>query len=160
MAMSEIWELLQHHYPEIASTHKELQSTISNLKEGVSMFATEQLAIPAIQHLKTVFHYEEQPLPGQPPEDYSPLGEFSSLSFGLDSIHTIISNCSQFCYNVRKRLQHLQYDATLMDFFMQDYPRTYLQLMGVCTDSPQERRRRFGVLLDALVDRLESFECL
>ena len=158
--MAEIWELLQLHYPEIASTHKELQSTISNLKEGVSMFATEQLAIPAIQHLKTVFHYEEQPLPGQPPVDYSPLGEFSALTSGLDSIHTIISNCSQFCYNARKRLQQLQYDATLMDFFMQDYPRTYLQLMGVCTDSPQERRRRFGVLLDALVDHLESFECL
>jgi len=158
--MSDIWELLQLHNPEVASTHKELQGTISNLREGVSMFAPDQLTIPAIQHLKTVFHYEEQPLPGQPPEDYSPLGEFLSLTSGLDGIHTIVSHCSQFCYNCRKRLEDRRYDATLMDFFVQDYTRTYLQHMGVCADSPPERRRRFGVLLDALIDRLESFECL
>lgn len=158
--MAKVWEILQTYFPEVGNTYKELQSLLSTLSEGVSMYAIDQLTVPAIQHLKAVFHYEEQPLPGHthPLEDKSLLGEYSRLLTGLDSVHTIVGHCSHFCYNARRKLGALQYDATLMDFFMQDYTRTYLQHIGVSVDETLERRRRFGVLLDALTDRVESIE--
>ena len=160
--MAEVWDILEHHFPYAARSYKERQNIISNLCDGVSMFATDQLSVPAIQHLKTVFHYEEQNICGfaPPVEDRSLIGEYSSLLVGLDGIHTIVANCSRFSYNAWKRLSTHKYDATLMDFFMQDYTRTYLQHMGVNADNALERRRRFGVLLNALLDRVEALESL
>ncbi len=160
--MVPVWELLVSHFPDTASKYKELQNIVSTLMEGVSMFSTDQLSVPAVQHLKTVFYYEDPTLPGYAPpiQDRSLLGEYSSLLTGLDGIHTILAHTSQYCYNAWKRLSSRKYDATLMDFFLQDYTRTYLQHMGVSADDTVERRRRFGVLLDALVDRVESLEML
>ena len=158
--MTGVWGLLHAHFSNTASKYKELQGFMSGLSDNVAMYDVNQLSIPAIQHLKTAFHYEEQSIPGFAPvrEDRSLLGEYSSLLTGLDGIRTVVSHCSQFCYNARRRLDRHQYDATFMDFLMQDYTRTYLQQMGVSADSQLERRRRFGVLLDALVDRVEALE--
>lgn len=160
--MTSVWDLLGSQYPDTASKYKELQNIISALMDGVSMFATDQLSVPAIQHLKAVFYYEDPTLPGYAPpiQDRSLIGEYSSLLKGLDGIHTILAHTSQYCYNAWKRLSPHKYDATLMDFFLQDYTRTYLQHMGVSADENIERRRRFGVLLDALVDRVEALEML
>ena len=162
VGMTPMWDLLGSRFPETAKKHKELLNIIASLMDGISMFATEQLTVPAIQHLKTVYFYEDPAMPGYAPpiEDHSLLGEYSSLLKGLDGIHTIVANTSQYCYNTWKRLSPRQYDATLMDFLLQDYTRTYLQHMGVSADNAVERRRRFGVLLDALVERVESLEML
>ena len=158
--MSEVWELLSAHFPTAASTHKDLMSFIANIKNGVSMYSTDQLTIPAIQHLKSVYHFSELPIPGFPiaEEDMSLLGEYSSMCTGLDGVRTIVSNTATFSYNSRRRLDGLRYDANLMDFFMQDTIRLYLQSISVHVDDPIERRRRFGVLLDALVMRVNSSE--
>lgn len=158
--MTDVWDLLAQHFPESASCHRDLMGMISNIKDGVAMYSTEQLTIPAIQHLKAVFHFSEQPVPGFPTteEDLSLLGEYSSLCTGLDGIRTIVANTALFSYNTRKRLDGLRYDANLMDFFMQDTIRLYLQSINVHVDDPIERRRRFGVLLEALVTRVDSSE--
>ena len=158
--MSEVWDLLNQHFSNASSTHKDLMSMIGNIKNGVAMYSTDQLTIPAIQHLKAVFHFSEQPIPGFPiaEEDLSILGEYSSLCTGLDGVRTIVANTSLFSYNARQRLDGLRYDANLMDFFMQDTIRLYLQSISVHVDDPVERRRRFGVLLDALVMRVNSSE--
>ncbi len=160
--MTSTWEILGARFPDASTKYKELHSIISALMDGVSMFSTDQLSVPAIQHLKTVYYYEDPTLPGYAPpiQDRSLLGEFSSLLKGLDGIHTILEHTSQYCYNAWKRLSSHKYDATLMDFLLQDYTRTYLQHMGVSSDENIERRRRFGVLLNALVDRVESLEML
>ena len=160
--MTEVWNLLTQHFPDAAATHKDLLGLIANIKNGVAMYSTDQLTIPAIQHLKAVFHFSEQPIPGFPiaEEDLSLLGEYSSLCTGLDGIRTIVANTALFSYNTRRRLDGLCYDANLMDFFMQDTIRLYLQSISVHVDDPIERRRRFGVLLEALVMRVNSSEAV
>ena len=157
--MTEIWELLLAHFPEAAGTHKHLAELVASLRQGggaSSVLKLDQVSVPAIQHLKTVFHYSEQNMVGYLPcrEDYSLSGEFSSLASGLEGLREIISNSAQFSFNARKRLEGRKYDASLMDFFIQDTTKNYLQSIGVQVDQPLERRRRFGVLLDALVDRV------
>ena len=99
------------------------------------------------------------PLPGHTPsvtEDCSLLGQHANLLVGLDGIHSIIKHASRFSYNARKRLEPLQYTVKLMDFFTQDFVRSYLHSIGVTSDDHLERRRRFDVLLSALVDRVEA----
>ena len=155
--MSQTWQMLNSSFPEAMHTHKELQSILTSLSQGVSMYATNQIAIPAIQHLKTAFQFHEPVLPGNgSTEDHSLLGEQSNLLLGLDGIHTIIAHASQFSYNARKKLERFQYNVKLMDFFTQDFARSYLQAMGVNAESHIERRRRFAILLEALVDRVEA----
>lgn len=158
--MTEVWDLLNQHFPDAASSHRDLLSMIDNIKNGVAMYSTEQLTIPAIQHLKAVFHFSELPIAGFPiaEEDLSLVGEYSSLCTGLDGVRTIVANASLFSYNARRRLDGLRYDANLVDFFMQDTIRLYLQSISVHVDDPTERRRRFNVLLDALVMRVNSSE--
>ena len=156
--MSRTWQLLHSAFPEATQTHKQLQDILTSLSQGVSMYATDQLAIPAIQHLKTAFHFQEPPLAGHASsvaEDHSLLGQHSNLLVGLDGIHSIIKHASRFSYNARKRLEPLQYNVKLMDFFSQDFVRSYLHCIGVMSEDHLERRRRFDVLLSALVDRVE-----
>jgi len=158
--MTDVWDLLNTQFPNSATSHKDLLATITNLNEGIPLFSTDQLTIPAIQHLKTVFHYSEPMLPGfnNTHEDRSLVGEYWSMACGLDGIRTIISHTSHFSFNARTKLEGRKYDAGLMDFFLSDFTRVYLSAIGVHVDDPQERRRRFGVLMDALVMRVEASE--
>lgn len=159
--MVEVWGLVAANFPNAISTHKELLSIIANLNKGISMFSSERVTIPAIQHLKTVFHFSEpSTLQGFTPtgEDFSVLGEYWSLACGLDGIRAIVSHTAQFSYNARSKLSNRKYDAKLMDFFGQDFTRVYLQSIGVNVDDSMERRRRFGVLMDALVMRVDASE--
>ena len=160
--MTDVWDLLTQHFPDAISTHKDLMGVIGNIKNGVAMYSTDQLTIPAIQHLKAVYHFSELPIPGFPiaEEDLSLVGDYSSLCTGLDGVRTIVANTALFTYNTRKRLDGLRYDANLMDFFIQDTIRLYLQSISVHVDDPIERRRRFGVLLEALVTRVNSSEAV
>ena len=87
--------------------------------------------------------------------DHSLLGQHTNLLVGLDGIHSNIKHTSRFSYNARKRLESLQYNVKLMDFFTQDFACSYLHSIGVTSDNHLERRRRFDVLLSALVDRVE-----
>lgn len=158
--MTQTWQLLRSVFPDSSQTHKQLQDILTSLSQGVSMYATDQISIPAIQHLRTAFHFEEPSLPGHTPsagsEDHTLLGRHSNLLVGLDGIHTIIKHASRFSYNARKRLEPLQYNVKLMDFFSQDFVRNYMHSIGVTSEDQMERRRRFDVLLSALVDRVEA----
>lgn len=158
--MTHTWQLLRSVFPDSSQTHKQLQDILTSLSQGVSMYATDQISIPAVQHLRTAFHFEEPSLPGHTPsagsEDHTLLGRHSNLLVGLDGIHTIIKHASRFSYNARKRLEPLQYNVKLMDFFSQDFVRNYMHSIGVTSEDQMERRRRFDVLLSALVDRVEA----
>ena len=156
--MTNTWQLLHSTFPEAAHTHRQLQDILTSLSQGVSLYSTDQITVPAIQHLKTAFHFEEPCLPGYaaPSEDQTLLGQHSNLLLGLDGIHTIVKHASRFSYNARKKLEPLQYNVNLMDFFSQDFARGYLHAIGVTADDQFERRRRFVILLSALVDRVTS----
>lgn len=158
LGLSQTWQVLHSTFPESTQTFKQLQDILTRLSQGVSMYATDQISIPAIQHLKTAFHFEEPSLPGHASsaEDHSLLGQHTNLLVGLDGIHTIIKHASRFSYNARKRLEPLPYNVKLMDFFAQDFTRSYLHSINVTADDHLERRRRFDVLLSALVERVEA----
>lgn len=158
--MVDIWDLLASHFPSAVAAHKDLLSVITNLNEGIAMFSTEQLTIPAIQHLKMVFHFTEPSLPGgrNVGEDHSLVGEYWSLACGLDGIRTIMSHTSHFSFNARSKLEGRKYDAGLMDFFVSDFTRVYLQSIGVHCDDPLERRRKFGIVMEGLVARVDASE--
>ena len=153
--MTQTWQLFRSVFPETSHTHQQLHDILTSLSQGVAIYATDQIAIPAIQHLRTAFHFEEPSLLGHTSsaEDHTLLGQHTNLLVGLDGIHTIIQHASRFSYNARKRLESLQYNVKLMDFFTQDFTRSYMHSMGVMSDDHMERRRRFDVLLSALVDR-------
>lgn len=155
--MSQTWQLLCSVFPDASHTHKQLQDILTSLSQGVSMYNSDQISIPAIQHLRTVFHFEEPSLPGHihSTEDHTLLGQHTNLLVGLDGIHSIIKHASRFSYNARKRLEPHQYNVKLMDFFSQDFTKSYMNAIGVKSDDHLERRRRFDVLLSALVDRVE-----
>ena len=158
--MADVWDLLDRQFPEAASQHKHLLSVISKLNEGASIIPTEQVTIPAIQHFKTVFHFIEPSIPGHGlgTEDKSLVGDYWSLACGLEGIRNIVSHTSQYSFNAHSKLERRKYDAGLMDFFLGDFTRIYLQSIGVHVDDPMERRRRFVVLMDALVLRVEASE--
>ena len=91
-------------------------------------------------------------------QDCSIVGEFLNTTSGFGALRVIISNTAQFTVNAWKKLRDLKYNVTLMEFLMQDFTRIYLQSLNVHNDDPLERRRRLGLLMDALVDRVESSE--
>jgi hypothetical protein len=160
LSMTQTWQLFRSMFPESSQTHTQLQDILTSLGQGVSMYATDQISIPAIQHLRTAFHFEDPALPGHAlssssTEDHTLIGQHTNLLVGLDGIHTIIKHASRFSYNARKRLEPLQYNVKLMDFFSQDFVRSYMHSIGVTSEDQMERRRRFDVLLSALVDRVE-----
>lgn len=158
--MTEVWELLNSHFPEEAATYKDLQGIIATLDTGEAELAYEHLAIPPIQHLKAVFNFTEQSTVvfGSAHPDHSIVGEYTSVTSGLASLRDIEAHMVSFTVNAWRHLEGLQYNVNLMEFLMQDFTRVYLQAINVHSDSPLERRRRFGLLMDALVDRVESNE--
>lgn len=161
-SMSEVWDLLGSHYPEEFATYKILQCTVTSIDQGETVLPVEQLTIPPIQHLKHVFHFTEQNMAGFVPvhPDHSIVGELMDTSKSLEALRTVVANTTSFTLNAWKSLQSLQYNAHLMEFFTQDFTRIYLQAIGVQSDDPLERRRRFGLLMEALVDRVESSEAV
>lgn len=159
--MSEVWSLLDSHFPEEAATYKTLQATIAAVDQGETVLTREHLTIPPIQQLKAVFHFTEQSMGGFAPpahQDRSIVGEYMSLAAGLEALRVLVASTTQFTLNAWRTLQGLQYNANLMEFLMQDFTRVYLQAISVHSDSPLERRRRLGLLMDALIDRVESSE--
>lgn len=158
--MSEVWDLLNSHFPDETATYQTLQATIASIDRGDTAFSLDHLTIPPIQQLKSVFHFTEQNMVGFPPihPDHSIVGELTSLAAGHEALRLIVANTANFTFNAWKSLEELQYNVNLMEFLMQDFTRVYLQSINVHSDSPLERRRRFGLLMDALVDRVESSE--
>ena len=102
------------------ATYRELLESLSALLHSNSTYDPEQISIPAIQQLKTVFYFEEPALPGHaaPLEDRGLVAEFGSLHMGLEGIHTVVQQCSQFAFNTRMQLGECSFNATLLDFFM------------------------------------------
>lgn len=137
-----------------------LQSTITAIDQGEAVLSQENLTIPPIQHLKAVFHFTEQNMVGFAPfhREYSIMGEFLDMTMGMEVLRTIIANSVAFTVNAWRKLEGLQYNVNLMEFLTQDFTRVYLQAINVQSDDPLERRRRFGLLMDALIDRVQSSE--
>ena len=135
---------------------------IASIDKGEEVLAPEKLIIPPIQHLKPVFHFSEQNMVGFIPVhyDYSIVGEYTSIATGLHALRQIVAHTAGFTINAWRTLEGLQYNIKLMEFLMQDFTRAYLQSMNVQSDDPLERRRRFGLLMDALIDRVESSEAV
>lgn len=160
--MTEVWDLLRQHYPDELATYKALQSTVTSIDQGQVVLPPDSLTIPPIQHLKPAFHFTEQNMAGFLPiqQDHSIVGEFTSTAAAMDALRGVVAGTASFVGNAWRRLEGLQYNVNLMEFLMQDFTRVYLQAINVQSDSPLERRRRFGLLMDALVDRIESSEAV
>ncbi len=158
--MSDVWELLGSHYPDEVSTYKTLQGVVTSIDQGEEVIAPEKLVIPPIQHLKAVFHFSEQNMVGFVPvhQDYSIVGEYTSITTGLNALRSIVAHTTSFTVNGWRTLEGLQYNVKLVEFLTQDFTRVYLQAINVQSEDPLERRRRFGLLVDALIDRVESNE--
>ena len=159
--MADLWALLGTHYTEDMETYKSLLGVVSALEEGSPVLSPDDLVIPAIQPLRDLFHFTDPCAPGNSPpmrQDLVVVREFSDLASRMDWLRDIVSGTSRMTVNAWKKLQSLQYNFSLVEFFSQDFTRVYLQTMNVVSDDPMERRRRCGLLMDALIDRVESSE--
>lgn len=152
--MTKTWDLLKKHYSDSYNVYEnQLKGMISALSEGAGVYAIEQLTIPAIQHLRKLYTNDSQ-LKSQDLRII--LEDFTSRTVGLDGLHAILAHTSDLCRNAKRRLTVYSYDSLLFDFFMQDIARTHLQNMGTSDDDPLERYRRFNIVLDALMSKLDN----
>lgn len=159
--MTEVWELLSTHYSDELSTYKTLQSTVASIDRGEMVLPPEALTIPPIQQLKPVFHFSDHASfshLGQDPAGI--VGEFMTFAAAMESLRSIVAGTAGFTLNAWRCLEGLEYNVNLVEFLMQDFTRVYLQAINVQSDDPLERRRRFGLLMDALIDRVESSEAV
>lgn len=149
--------MLRSHYLDTASTYEnQLVSMISALNEGASVYSMEQLSIPAVQHLTGVFKLEEEQTHLSSFDIHGVVDEYIRHASGLGSIHDIVSHTSELAYNAKRRLACHSYNAVLFDFFMQDTIREHLQHMGTSSEDPLERYRRFSIVLDAVISKLDT----
>lgn len=148
--------MLRSHYSDSASTYdNQLCSMISALTGGASVYAIEQLTIPAIQHLSGVFKLDDE----QRSSSFDLLDvvdDFTAHATGLANIHQIVAHTTDLSYNAKRRLDSHPFNAVLFDFFMQDTVRVHLQQMGTSSEDPLERYRRFSIVLDAVISKLDS----
>jgi hypothetical protein len=151
--MKRTWEVLRTHYDSEYNLYdKTLKGMISALMEGAGVYDITQLTIPAIQHLRKLYANDTTTTK----DLRCILEDFTMRMIGLDGLHVIISHSSQLSANARKRLTVYSYDALLFDFFMQDFTRIHLQNMGTSVDDPLERYRRFNIVLDALMSKIDN----
>lgn len=158
--MSDLWALLDSHYPDETATYKSLQTTVTSLEDGDRVLPLDDLMIPAIQPLRSLFHFTDSHMMGAAPvrQDLVVVKDFIELATKMELLRDVVSGTSKMTVNAWKKLESLQYNANLMEFFTQDFTRVYLQSINVHSDDPLERRRRCGLLMTALVDRVESSE--
>ena len=131
----------------------QLKGMISALTQGASVYAIEGLTVPAIQHLKKL--YSENDSMTSSHDVHVILEDFTTRVTGLDGLRSIIRHTADLSTNARKRLSSYSFDTLLFDFFMQDVARMHLQNMGTSSEEPLERYRRFNIVLDSLVDKIE-----
>ena len=161
--MADLWQLLRSQYPDDMKTFKTLQDVVASLEEGHPVLSPDDLVIPAIQPLRDIFHFTDPVAPGHTPavrQDLAVVREFSDVASKMDTLRDIVSGTAKLTTNAWKKLQHLQYNFNLVEFFSQDFTRVYLQSMNVVADDPMERKRRCALLMDALIDRVESSEAV
>lgn len=154
--MKKTWEVLKTHYNEVYTLYEgTLKGMISALSEGAPVYAIEQLTVPAIQHLRKLYCTDNNAIESS--QDLRLiLEDFTTRTVGLDGLHSIVSHTTDLSNNAKKRLTVYSYDALLFDFLMQDCTRTHLQNMGTSSDDPLERYRRFNIVLDALLSKLDN----
>lgn len=151
---------MRHHFPDEHNLYEnQLKQSVSTLMKGVSVFAIKQLTVPAIQHLAKMYDFEEMtPLGGvvTPKDLHSALEDFTTIASGLDGIRSIVCHTADMSYNAKRRLGSRSFDSNLFDFFMQDLVKVHLQRMNTTSDNALERYRKFSIVLDALISKLES----
>lgn len=151
------WAMLKNHYSDISEIyHNQLTGMISALNEGASVYAVDKLTVPAIQHLKGLFNLEGEGTQPNSSDLHQVLEDFSMNAKGLGGVHNIISSTADLHHNAKQHLSNHSYDTVLFDFFMQDIVRMHLQQMGSQSDHPLERYRRFTIVLDAMVSKINS----
>ncbi len=163
--MADLWQLLRTQHPEDMATYESLHGILSSLEQGCTTLPLDDLVIPAIQPLREFFHFSDPSVPGPSPpltmrQDLAAVRDFSDLASKMDSLRDIVSGAARMTENAWHKLHHLQYNFNLVEFFSQDFTRVYLQSMNVVSDDPMERRRRCALLMDALIDRVESSEAV
>ena len=155
--MKRTWEIIRTHYDETYRLYEDtLKGMISALSEGAAVYAIEQLTVPAIQHLRKLYTDGTTNATSSSQDLRLLLEDFTMRTVGLDGLHSIIAHTSDLSNNAKKRLTVYSYDALLFDFLMQDCARTHLQNMGTSADDPLERYRRFNIVLDALLSKLDN----
>lgn len=154
--LKETWAMLRSHYSDTASSYdSELGSMIAALNNGASVYAIDQLTIPAVQHLSGVFKLDDDQSPAST-DLVGIVDEFTRHATGLSSIRDIVAHTADISYNAKLRLDSYPYNTVLFDFFMQDNVRVHLQQMGTSSDDPLERYRRFSIVLDAVISKYKS----
>ena len=148
--------MLRSHFSDAANTYdNELASMITALNSGASVYAIDQLTIPAVQHLSGVFKLDDD----QSTVTTDLLGvvnDFTKHATGLSNIREIVAHTADLSHNAKQRLDRYPYNAVLFDFFMQDNVRVHLQQMGTSSEDALERYRRFSIVLDAVISKFDS----
>lgn len=154
------WDLFRKHFTEEANLYdNQLKQSVSTLMNGISVYAIEQLTVPAVQHLAKMYDFEEMtPLGVQvtTKDLHSVLEDFTTTAGGLHGVRSIVAHTADMCYNAKRRLGSHPFDSSLFDFFMQDMVRVHLQRLGTTSENALERYRRFSIVLDALISKLDS----
>ena len=85
----------------------------------LTVYAIDQLTIPAVQHLSGVFKLDDD----QSTVTTDLLGvvnDFTKHATGLSNIREIVAHTADLSHNAKQRLDRYPYNAVLFDFFMQD----------------------------------------
>lgn len=153
--MKNTWNLLKTHYSDTFDVYdRTLKGMILALNEGASIYAIEQLTIPAIQHLRKL--YTDDTHCNTSEDTRLILEDFTTRTVGLDGLHSIVSHTADLSINAKRRFGSYSYNSLLFDFLMQDCARIHLQNMGTSSDDPLERYRRFNIVLDAMMSKLDN----
>ena len=156
--LSQTWLEFHSSYPELSDTfNNQLQHTFSALRAGAKVFALEYVSVPSVQCLGDTY-FPNYGLSHSSVSNSDPEGlmeDFSNFATSLENYRNLLIHCASFSYNSRKRLSNYKYDQKLFEYFLQDHPREILHRMelGINLENPAERKRRFSVILQALIER-------
>lgn len=151
--MKRTWGVLKTHYTDTHTAYQDtLKGMISALSEGASIYDIEQLVIPAIQHLRKLYTEDSN----SQQDMRLILEDFTTRTVGLDGLHSIVAHTADLSLNAKRKLGSYTYEPLLFDFLMQDCARMHLQNMGTSSDDPLERYRRFNIVLDALLSKIDN----
>lgn len=156
--MSQTWLEFHSSYPELSETfNNQLQHIFSALRAGAKVFALEYVTVPSIQCLGDTYfpNYSLADTSVNSDDVEGLMEDFGTFTTSLENYRNLLFHCASFSYNSRKKLSNYKYDQKLFEYFLQDHPKQLLHGMelGINLEDPAERKRRFSVILQALIER-------
>ena len=156
--LSQTWLEFHSSYPALSETfNNQLQQTYSALQAGAKVFALEYVSVPPVQSLGNTYfpNYSLSDSSVDSQNSEGLMEDFTNFATSLEKYRNLLYHCASFSYNSRKRLSNYKYDQKLFEYFLQDHPREILHRMelGINLEDPSERKRRFSVILQALIER-------